>query len=124
MCVCVFQYMFDCSVIPSLPAVTFTINGIHYDLQGSDYVLQVSVRFRSRGVVGLSPGLSVVLSHMVGVAISQISAGGQTQCLSGFMGIDLPSNLGPQWILGDVFIGAWYVEFDVSLKRVGIARAK
>ena len=35
--------MFDCSAIPSLPEVTFIINGIQYTLQGSDYVVQVSV---------------------------------------------------------------------------------
>jgi len=50
-----------------------------------------------------------------------IQAGGQ--CLFGMTGLDVPAPAGPLYILGDVFMRAYYVKFDVDGKRLGFAKA-
>lgn len=46
------------------------------------------------------------------------------QCLFGFTGLDVPAPAGPLWILGDVFMRAHYVKFDVDNKQLGFAKIK
>jgi cathepsin D len=54
--------------------------------------------------------------------VLKASALGYTQCLSGFMAMELP------WpdtvILGDVFLKTYYTLFDMTNNRVGFAKAK
>lgn len=73
------------------------------------------ISFRIAGVDFVLNGEDYVL---------KITKGSVSECVSGFMGISLPPKVGQLWILGDVFIGAWYTEFDVGNKRVGFAKVK
>jgi saccharopepsin len=49
---------------------------------------------------------------------------GQNQCISGFMGLDIPEPLGPIWIIGDIFLRKFYTIYDLGKNRVGFADSK
>ncbi|KAL0967228.1 hypothetical protein UPYG_G00249450 [Umbra pygmaea] len=45
-------------------------------------------------------------------------------CFSGFQAEDMPSSLGPVWILGDIFLSEYYSVYDRGQDRVGFAKAR
>jgi saccharopepsin len=45
------------------------------------------------------------------------------ECMSAFVGHDVHSPTGPIWVLGSIFLRAYYSVFDMERNRVGFARA-
>ena len=99
----------DCAAVDAkgperLPDVAFALGGEVFSLTPEQYVLRVSTG-------GANPDGK------------HDGPGAPEQCISGFMGLDVPPPMGPLWILGDVFIGPYHSVFDHSNARVGLARA-
>lgn len=87
------QFTIDCDKIPELKVMTFVFNNQNYPLSPEDYILRVS------------------------------SGGNNEMCLSSFMSIKLPPELGELWIVGDVFLRKYFTVYDWENMRVGFAES-
>jgi cathepsin D len=81
------------------------------------------------GTIASLPNLEIVSNGVTFVLtgsdyVVQITQAGQSMCLFGMTGIDIPAPRGPLWILGDVFMRKYYTIFDVGNEQVGFALAK
>jgi len=84
--------------------------------------------FTSCNVISKLPNIDIVIGANTFTLtpsdyVLKITNDGETECLSGFAGIDLPPSYGNFYILGDVFISTYTTVFDFGNKQVGWAKS-
>ena len=107
----------SCDDVSSLPDIVFHINGKAFPVPPSAYVVEVSVP-PGRGDLG-GPG-GVPAADKRPPPCPRLQSDGY--CVLGFEGMDVDTESGELWILGDVFIRRYYVIFDRADNKVGLSR--
>ncbi|XP_069696620.1 lysosomal aspartic protease-like [Periplaneta americana] len=85
------EYQVDCKSIRYLPNIDFYIQGRNFTLEPRHYI------------------------------VGTRNSSGQLICITGFLPSHGPVRGEDLWILGDVFLEYFYVEFDIKLNRIGFA---
>jgi len=104
-------------------AIAQTVGATPVPLNPNEYTVDCSK-------ISSMPSLEITLNGKVFELtaedyVDKVSQAGETLCLFGFTGIDMPAPIGPLWILGDVMMRKYYTIFDGTpgAERVGYALA-
>ncbi|GFO24900.1 cathepsin d [Plakobranchus ocellatus] len=120
------RYVFDCAKVNSLPDVMFIVNGKSLPLSSKDYVIQYV--FDCAKVNSLPDVMFIVNGKSLPLSskdyVIQEYKDGQLTCLSAVKWIYQRKYDKPVWILGTVFMRAYYTHFDKGNLRIGFAKAK
>lgn len=106
---------------------TDLINALNEEL-GAIVLLGEGIFPSCDNILNNGPDITIVLNGHEFVLtpydyVLQETSDGVTECVSGFYGLDFPTDEGPLYILGDVFISTYYAIFDFDNEQVGFATA-
>ncbi|KAL4475464.1 hypothetical protein ABPG72_013288 [Tetrahymena utriculariae] len=94
---------YGCNQINSMPAISFVIDGEEYPILAQEYIISSNGAF----------------AHMYEHSVDP------AECYPALVALDVEEpQLGPMWILGDIFMSKYYTLFNREENTVGFAKLK